>query len=266
MSLTRRACISDGKQWTCKECRKNVSIRAGSFFQNSKLKLTQILDIVYGWAREHPQYEAARDAKLGERSTHTIVDWYNFCRDITEQHLVDNPTQVGGFDENTLLSKTVEIDESKFFHRKYHRGQWREGHWVFGGIERGSGNCFLVEVPDRTENTLTPIIERYVLPGTIIISDGWRAYRNINQIGGGIYEHEVITHEENFVNPDDPTIHTQNVENMWMRAKRKLKRQCGTSEALFTSYLHEFIWRNKFKSRDIFSALLVCVREQYPVW
>jgi hypothetical protein len=34
----------------------------------------------------------------------------------------------------------------------------------------------------------------------------------------------------NFVNPD---IHTQNIENMWMRVKRKLRRQFGTSRALF---------------------------------
>jgi hypothetical protein len=34
----------------------------------------------------------------------------------------------------------VEIDESKFFRRKYHRGQWRAGHWVSlrnGGSEGG---------------------------------------------------------------------------------------------------------------------------------
>ena len=49
---------------------------------------------------------------------------------------------------------TVETDETKFFHHKYHQGQWREGHWVFGGIERGSGKCFLVEVPDRRVRTL----------------------------------------------------------------------------------------------------------------
>jgi hypothetical protein len=50
-------------------------------------------------------------------------------------------------------------------------GQWREGHWVFGGIERNSGKCFLVEVPDRTEATLLGIIERYsdVLRDTVLL-------------------------------------------------------------------------------------------------
>jgi len=48
----------------------------------------------------------------------------------------------------------AEIDQSKFLHRKYHRGQRRQGHWVFGGIERWSGKCFLVEVDDYSATTL----------------------------------------------------------------------------------------------------------------
>lgn len=32
--------------------------------------------------------------------------------------------------------RTVEIDESKFGKRKYHRGKRVDGVWVFGGIER----------------------------------------------------------------------------------------------------------------------------------
>ena len=42
-------------------------------------------------------------------------------------------------------SLEVQIDESKFMHRKYHRGQMRDGHWVFGGTETATGNCFMVE-------------------------------------------------------------------------------------------------------------------------
>jgi transposase-like protein len=101
--------------------------------------------------------------------------------------------------------------------------------------------------------------------GSIIISDGWRAYNNVRNIGEGLYEHQVIIHDENFVDPNDRNVHTQNVENMWMRVKRKLRKQFGTSAALFTSYLHEFIWRNRFRQSNIFGAFLRCLRGQYPL-
>jgi len=47
------------------------------------------------------------------------------------------------------------------------------------------------------------------------------------------YPHETVIHDANFVNPDNPDIHTQNIENMWMSVKRKLRRQFETSRALF---------------------------------
>ncbi|KAF2899332.1 hypothetical protein ILUMI_06846, partial [Ignelater luminosus] len=93
--------------------------------------------------RNFPQHDIAHEADLPPDSRHTIIDWCSFCRDVCEQYFIDNPVVIGGLTED-LHSKVVEIDE-KFFHRKYHRALWREGHWVFGGVERGSGECFLVE-------------------------------------------------------------------------------------------------------------------------
>jgi hypothetical protein len=114
--------LTDGYRWKCKTCSRVTSIRNDSFFSGSHLSLQQILLIIYGWAKD-------------------IV--------------------IGGLNDD-MTSKVVEIDESKFFHRKYHRGQWRAGHWVFGGIERNTKKCFLVEVPDRTAETLSNLIQRYV--------------------------------------------------------------------------------------------------------
>ncbi|KAK9722577.1 ISXO2-like transposase domain [Popillia japonica] len=107
---------------------------------------------------------------------------------------------IGGLNED-LTTKVVEIDESKFFHRKYHRGQWREGHWVFGGIERGSGKCFLVEVGDRAAETLLAEIRRFILPGTIIMTDAWRAYNGIDDLDGDSEQegNEDVTTEMMFI-------------------------------------------------------------------
>jgi transposase-like protein len=63
----------------------------------------------------------------------------------------------------------------------------------------------------------------------------------------------------------DPNIHTNGVEGMWMQAKRKLKRQFGTSRTLFPSYLNEFMWQNTFRQADKLSAFLVSVAETFPI-
>ena len=73
----------------------------------------------------------------------------------------------------------MEIDESKFGKRKYNRGRMVKGQWVFGGVERGSKNFFLVAVDDRSQETLLPIIQEWILPGTTIISDCWKSYSRL---------------------------------------------------------------------------------------
>lgn len=161
MALLKRRTTGDGFIWRCRRCRATRTIRKDSFFAKSKLTLKQILTIIYGWARDAPQKEIAHEANITQKSHNTMVDWCNFCREVCEHYLEANPMVIGGLNDDGT-SKIVEIDETKFFHRKYHRGQWREGHWVFGGIERGTGKCFLLEVPDRSADTLIPIIEQYV--------------------------------------------------------------------------------------------------------
>ena len=254
----------DRMRWKCPTCNKRKSVRDGSFFEKSKLPLHKLLKIAYLWSLATSQQTVGREVEVD--TGHTTVDWYNFFRDLCLGAVINRRERVGGYDDvnGELVPKIVEIDESKFFRPKYNRGRHRDGHWVFGGIERGTKKCFLVEVAQRDANTLLPTIEDWIEPGTQIISDGWAAYNRVDQIQGGIYTHEVIIHEQNFVDPNDPSIHTQNVENMWSRAKRVFKRQYGTSRELFESYLIEFMWRNIIEN-DPFAEILVEISRQYNV-
>ncbi|KZR95704.1 Uncharacterized protein APZ42_010388, partial [Daphnia magna] len=65
----------------------------------------------------------------------TPIDWYNFCREVSEDIVINNSEKIGG------VGITVEIDESKFGKRKYNRGKRVEG--VYG--------C-LVELKEYLEN------------------------------------------------------------------------------------------------------------------
>ena len=68
--------------------------------------------------------------------------------------MFDSSQKIGG------EGKIVQIDESKFGKRKYHRGHHVEGQWVFRGIEQESRNCFMIAVDKRDEATLLPLIKR----------------------------------------------------------------------------------------------------------
>lgn len=82
----------------------------------------------------------------------TAVDWSSFCREVVHYRMVINWNKI-------REGVTVEIDESKFGKRKYHRGHAVEGQWVFGGVERDSGWLFLVPVEKRDKDTLLKIIK-----------------------------------------------------------------------------------------------------------
>ena len=157
-------------------------------------------------------------------SSATAVDWYNFVRDICAEYFLAHPAVIGG------PGVEVEIDESKFGKRKYNRGRVVDGHWVFGGIERGSGECFLVEVEKRDAATLLPLISQHVRPGSIVLSDEWSSYNQLTATTGNT--HQTVNHSLHFV--DSTTgAHTQSVEGVWSCCKRMMREEKVMNSALF---------------------------------
>jgi hypothetical protein len=135
---------------------------------------------------------------------------------------------------------------------------------VVGLVERGSGRCWLQVVAKRDAPTLEHIISSHVLPGTKIVTDAWRGYTNISQLGHGIYDHAVVIHANNFVDPVHRDIHTQTIEGLWMQVKRKQRYQGGTSRGLFKNYLSEFQWRNSHKE-NVFGDYLALLCNNFNI-
>lgn len=114
----------------------------------------------------------------------------------------------------------IEIDESKFGKRKYHRGRRVDGVWVFGGIERNSDRMFMECVERRDAETLTGIIKRWVKPGTTVHSDCWKAYSGMEQMG---YIHKTVNHSREFLNRETGAC-INRIESIWRAVKASLPR------------------------------------------
>jgi hypothetical protein len=111
-------------------------------------------------------------------------------------------------------NKTVEIDESKFGKRKYHRGHPFKGQWVFGGVERDR-EYISCSRQGSNHDTLMAVIRDWIKPGTTVISDCWGAYRGLGSQG---YTHLTVNHSIQFMDPTTGA-HTNTTESTWRKVK-----------------------------------------------
>ena len=202
-------------------------VREGSWFSGSHLLLDQVIELTYYWVYKLPLEFISRELKIG--SEHTIVDWCNFAREVCIGILKTDNEQIGG------PGIEVEIDESKFGKRKYHRGKRVDGVRVFGWIERVSRRCFFEIVDERSADRLIPIIKRYVKPGSIILSDCWKAYSSLKDEG---YLNLTVNHSVEFKNKETGAC-TNLIESTWNTVKKSLPKY-GTQKQLYDSYLVEY--------------------------
>ena len=247
---------SDGFEFRCRACKSRYSARTGSFFYSSKLSLKKIVSVIFFFTKGIPSGKAA-DMMAKTLSRKSIEQWYLFLREVCSHALIQNPFRLGGVN-------VVELDETCVGHlRKFNRGYQRGFHaWVFGLLDIGTKKCHLQIVDRRDRNTLFPIIQHHILPGSTIHSDEAAVYATLNQAG---YIHHTVCHEDNFVNPDDGT-HTNNIENLWANLKTKLRNGRGVREEHLPAHIDEFVWRWNHKGDDcLFDSFLNDLAVLYPV-
>lgn len=213
-------------------CRFKQSVRKDTFFHNSKLSISQICKFVNLWVDNASLKLIGKQCDIGGSAS--LTDWASFSREVLFDSLVINKGKIGG------PGKTVEIEESKFGKRKYNRGHRVEGQWVFGGIERETGQCFMVPVGRRDRNTLLPIIKEWILPGTTIMSDCWKAYDCLKDEG---YQHLKVNHSLTFVDPETGAC-TNKIEASWNAAKRTIAAS-GRRKSFYPGYLAKYMFQKR---------------------
>ena len=260
----RRACTlvrrSDRTypEWYCGTCKSRTSALVGSIFEDLHMPLGRAIMLMYCYAHLTTYEEAQRAVVFthdeGVASRHTIADWFGSLRD----RLIDHVENLGGREGQIGgPGVIVQVDEAQIGRRKYERGRVRRDTWVLGLIDE-AGQLRMEICSKRDANTLLPIIQKHCLPGSVIHTDGWPAYRGLKSLG---YDHAHVNHSVEFVAPDGT--HTQRIESQW-RALRRRFHSGGLRHDDIGDHLIEYMWRRKCRQDgvDPFVDLVRILRAQ----
>ena len=110
----------DGYHWECpvNQCRKRRSIRAGTFFEDSKIPLSHWLYIIFLWSIDESNKKVSLLTGLSLR---TVITALQRLRDICSLKILHGNLKLGG------RGKTIEIDESMFVHVQLWHSAYRTG-------------------------------------------------------------------------------------------------------------------------------------------
>ena len=128
------------------------------------------------------------------------------------------------------------------------------------GLRGSRKNVFFKIVEDRSASTLIPIIKEHIKPGSVILSDCWKAYDCLEREG---YNHLTVNHSIEFKKLETGAC-TNTIESTQNAVKKSLPKT-GTRKDFYDSYFAEYCVRKQFlkPSEDKFLTFLKLVREVY---
>ena len=129
--------------------------------------------------------------------------------------------------EETAISEVRAMDKGK-------RGWGAAGkHLVFGLYQR-NGKVLTFPIPDRSRNTLTPLVTSHTKAGSLYYTDDWHAYTWLSVKG----DHVVVRKEEG-VPKGKGRHHINGIEGFWSFSKNWLYQYRGIPRHHFHLYLKE---------------------------
>lgn len=222
------------QRYKCGGCREQFSVRVGTIFEASPIKLqTWFLAIYLVTAHKKgiSSLQLSRDLNVTQKTAWFMLHRIRFAM---------------GMEPSEQLDGTVEVDET-FVGGKVknmHRSKRPEGAQggggkaaVLGMLDR-DGDLIAKHVPDTEKSTLLPIINAAVAKGSTICTDEFPAYKSLRRV----YDHQTVKHSaEEYVRG---AIHTNSIEGFWSLLKRGIVGIYHfTSEKHLQKYVDEFAYR-----------------------
>ena len=220
------------KGYKCRDCGYKFNVLTGTIFENSKLPLIIWFKAIY-IATSHKKgissLQLGKDLGITQKTA-----WFVLSR---IRELLKEKAPV-------MLENTVEIDETfvggKFANRpqsfkaRYNKtaGRSESNKTVVFGLLQRDGKVVNKVVKNTTKDELFPVIEKHVAKGSRMVTDEWKSYVRLPELG---YTHESVRHNiGEYVNGD---VHTNGIEGYWSNLKRGI---IGIYHQVSPKHLHRY--------------------------
>ncbi len=111
--------------------------------------------------------------------------------------------------------------------------------------------------------TIAPVIQKLVLPGTLIFTDEYSIYARITEWG---YGHKTVNHGQGEYARDEDEdgfyeVHVNTIEGFWSLLRSWLRPHRGISQAKLPLYLglFEFVHNVRKRGKTLLPSLLECL-------
>jgi transposase-like protein len=234
----------DGYAWrcmlkTCKNYKKYILIRINSFFEEYKIDIKLILQIIIRYACK--------------TSRNSIVLYFGNINKSTISKIIGDligKMPYPNFNDNKLggPNHIVQVDETMLNYKcKSHRGRSPTNKTDALCIVEFSNNItrvFATVIPNKSSATLIPIICEQVAPNSIIWTDEHRSYSCLSSFN---FTHDTVCHKYQFINSTNG-VNTQAVESFNNVIKYEVKKRKGIKTTERAEFLKEVWWM--FNNKD----------------
>lgn len=221
--------------WRCGDCRKQFTAKVGTVFEHARLPLNIALQAVYLMTSSKKGISAHQLHRVLGVTYKTAWFLAHRVREAMRSGDLAPFGQGGGF---------VEVDETYIGRDKTKpvRVGYEHKFKVLSLLDRNSGRTRMMVVDKVTVASLTPILQENIAREAHLLTDDAGQYRPMHR---HFASHNTTAHTKgNYVNRDNPTIHTNTIEGSFSIFKRGMK---GVYQHCAGRHLHRYLAEFEFR-------------------